>query len=200
MDSQGLSVKQETTPVDERSGFQAHRLERVFAQCFSRKWQTRLVGGASEPLYEPTANADEYHLLHYREDFFASALHETAHWCIAGELRRRQLDFGYWYAPDGRDDRQQQAFERVEVKPQALEWLFSLACGYRFTISIDNLSKLDCGHDSSWFQRQVLEQAQHWQSTSLPARGLTFYTALTEEFKTGLDIGNLDLALAALTR
>ena len=34
---------------------------------------------------------------------------------------------------------QQQAFERVEVKPQALEWLFNLCCGHRFRISADNL-------------------------------------------------------------
>ncbi len=38
-----------------------------------------------------------------RTDFFASALHEISHWCVAGKARREQVDFGYWYCPDGRD-------------------------------------------------------------------------------------------------
>jgi elongation factor P hydroxylase len=119
--------------------FQAQRLEEVFARCFSRRWRTRLVGGADEPSYQPATDRHALHVLHYRSDYFASALHETAHWCIAGERRRQLPDFGYWYAPDGRDQQQQLAFEAVEARPQALEWLFSLACGYRFRISVDNL-------------------------------------------------------------
>ena len=33
-------------------------------------------------------------------------------------------DYGYWYAPDGRNAEQQSAFYSVEVKPQAIEALF----------------------------------------------------------------------------
>lgn len=121
------------------SGFHAARLERVFSDCFAAQWNTVLAGGVEEPFYRPATNVQGPHLLHYRSDFFASALHEAAHWCIAGERRLQQADFGYWYAPDGRNPTQQQAFEAVEVKPQALEWLFSLACGYRFSVSVDNL-------------------------------------------------------------
>ncbi|MEM6581060.1 MAG: elongation factor P hydroxylase [Pseudomonadota bacterium] len=180
------------------NGFSAKRLERVFSQCFLRNWQTQLVGGAAEPLYQPAKDSGECHLLHYREDFFASALHEIAHWCIAGETRRRQLDFGYWYAPDGRDAQQQKAFERVEVKPQALEWLFSLACGFQFNVSVDNLSFEGGVYDTSQFKRQVQKQARQWQRTGLPNRGLMYYEALSNEFETGQHIGDLDLTLAML--
>ena len=93
--------------------FNAQRLEAVFGACFAARWRTRLVGGAGEPFYQPARSAGEYHLLHYRLDYFASALHEVAHWCIAGTRRRRLPDFGYWYAPDGREPVQQRAFEAL---------------------------------------------------------------------------------------
>ena len=50
----------------------------------------------------------------FTHDYFASALHEVAHWCVAGPERRRLTDYGYWYAPDGRTEKQQMEFERVE--------------------------------------------------------------------------------------
>ena len=178
--------------------FCAARLERVFAQCFSKRWQTRLQGGSDEPLYQPAACISDYHTLGYKEDYFASALHETAHWCIAGERRRKLTDFGYWYAPDGRDAKQQEAFEGVEVKPQALEWLFSLACGYPFRVSLDNLTNVDGANDVSGFQQRVRAQAQHWQSAQLPSRGQMFFEALAKEFATSLNFRTLDLMNASM--
>ena len=175
--------------------FASERLENVFHDCFLLAENTRLVGGAEEPLYQPAQAAGEACLLYYREDFFASALHEIAHWCIAGQARRRQLDFGYWYAPEGRNPVQQRAFEAVEVQPQALEWYFSQACGYQFRVSVDNLDpgsgKLP---DTLDFRRQVAAQARHWQREGLPRRAGVFYTALTVEFNTGLDIADLEFA------
>ncbi|MEM1155216.1 MAG: elongation factor P hydroxylase [Pseudomonadota bacterium] len=191
-----LSLSRETVPECIGIGFSPKRLERVFSQCFLRDWQTQLVGGAAEPVYQPAKCSGDCHLLYYREDYFASALHEVAHWCIAGETRRQQLDFGYWYAPDGRDAHQQKAFERVEVKPQALEWLFSLACGFPFNVSVDNLSVEGGVYDAGQFKRQVQQQAQQWQNTGLPRRGLIYYEALSNEFETGQGIGDLDLTLA----
>ncbi len=113
-------------------------LEKVFDRTFA-EFDCVLRGGADEPLYTPGRSPREPARVSYTRDYFASALHEVAHWCIAGEARRRQLDYGYWYAPDGRTAAQQRAFEQVEVRPQALEWLFSLCCGHRFRISADNL-------------------------------------------------------------
>jgi len=166
-------------PVSEQ--FCTRRLERVFAQCFWQEYQTRLLGGAPEPLYQP-GSGSQYHRLYYREDYFSSALHEVAHWCIAGSERRKQLDFGYWYAPDGRDQRAQKAFEAVEIKPQALEWHFSRACGYRFCISLDNLE--GSANAQPQFSAAVLAQAQNWERAGLPVRGQRFIKALRLEFET----------------
>ena len=107
--------------LERLQNYDSRRLEEVFNRCFLLTENTRLVGGSAEPLYRPAGDGQEQHLLYYREDYFASALHEVAHWCIAGEARRQLVDFGYWYAPEGRDSQQQRAFESVEVKPQALE-------------------------------------------------------------------------------
>lgn len=175
--------------------FSAARLEHVFEQCFLQSERTRLVGGAEEPLYRPAETPGEPHLLFYRDDFFASALHEIAHWCIAGSRRRELLDFGYWYAPEGRDPQQQRAFEAVEVKPQALEWYFSRACGYRFRVSVDNLDPVTGAMpDTADFRHSVAEQAQLWQRAGLPARALQFFNALIEEFNTGITPASIEFS------
>ncbi|BBI75125.2 hypothetical protein HAALTHF_44280n [Vreelandella aquamarina] len=41
--------------------------------------------------------------------------------------------------PDGRNGQEQQAFENAEIAPQALEQLFTQACGRTFHVSVDNL-------------------------------------------------------------
>lgn len=189
-----MSINPHSAP----DNFQAQRLEEVFARCFSRHWRTRLVGGVDEPSYQPATDRHALHMLYYRSDYFASALHETAHWCIAGEHRRQLPDFGYWYAPDGRDQQQQLAFEAVEARPQALEWLFSLACGYRFRISVDNLGAPGGAPDTGPFRQQVLTAARQWQRVGLPQRADLFFQSLAREFGTGLQLENLDLDLTGL--
>lgn len=179
--------------------FAAARLESVFDACFAGRWSTRLVGGADEPFYRPAGAADECHTLHYRLDYFASALHEAAHWCIAGEQRRRLPDFGYWYAPEGRSADQQRAFEAVECQPQALEWFFSRACGYHFNVSVDNLQMTAGGiPESMAFQRRVLEHAHAMQRTGLPERAGLFYTALCREFNTAIPAAQQQFSLSQL--
>ena len=179
--------------------FAACRLEVIFTTCFAAEYRTRLSGGAQEPLYQPAADPAGEHQLWYREDYFASALHETAHWCIAGSKRRELLDFGYWYAPDGRNQSQQQAFELAESKPQALEWLFSRACGYRFCLSADNLDGFD-GQvpDSSHFRQRVFEQARLWQRHGLPPRAARFFQALSHEFATSQVLSAMPLSMDEL--
>lgn len=176
------------------------RLERVFNQCFSASEHTRLIGGAAEPLYQPGADGPWHHL-YYREDYFASALHESAHWCIAGRERRQQLDFGYWYAPEGRSAAQQQAFEAVEIKPQALEWFFAQACGYAFGVSVDNFDPLTGSQpDSAAFKDAVFQQALRWQQSGLPARAEQFFRALSAEFATALSVQTVVFRRADLDR
>ena len=176
----------------------ATRLESVFSRCFAERNNTVLQGGYDEPLYKPASKAEQSHCLRYREDFLASALHEVAHWCIAGSSRRLQTDFGYWYTPDGRTETQQKAFERVEYKPQALEWFFSMACGYPFQISADNLHGVSDNRDTGKdFELKVIQQANKWRRQGFPADGAVFFRALTREFDTSPDLESLDFSLTA---
>lgn len=174
------------------SRFEPGRLVRTFSDCFESSHNTVLSGGAAEPVYLPSPGPGQAHRLLFREDYFASALHEAAHWCIAGEERRLLRDFGYWYAPEGRDPAQQAAFEAVEVKPQALEWCFSLACGYPFQVSVDNLDPVSGAlPDTTRFRSAVTQQARAWQASGLPRRAARFFDALAREFGTGLTVDKL---------
>lgn len=98
-----------------------------------------LVRSTDEPEYLPATHNQPARIM-FAHGYFASALHEISHWCIAGEQRRTLPDLGYWYAPDGRTAEQQALFEQVEIKPQALEWLFTTACQRKFQVSLDNLN------------------------------------------------------------
>ena len=100
---------------------------------------------------------------------FASALHEISHWCVAGKARREQVDFGYWYCPDGRDAMTQSQFEDVEVKPQAFEWLFCVAAGFPFNVSCDNLEG-DVEPDRIAFQRRVHARVMTLLEQGIPER------------------------------
>ncbi|MFV0477419.1 MAG: elongation factor P hydroxylase [Parahaliea sp.] len=172
--------------------FASEELVAVFAHCFADLEQTRLIGGASEPLYVPAGEwhegeVSQYHRLYFREDYFASALHEISHWCIAGPERRQQRDFGYWYAPDGRSPQQQQAFQTVEVRPQALEWCFAQACGFRFQVSLDNLAGGEAARcNERHFIEQVCKEGLRLQAQGLPLRAARFFAALAQAFHTGL--------------
>lgn len=121
---------------------------------------TVLVRGDNEPEYFP-ATQDHPARIVFAHGFFASALHEISHWCIAGRQRRQLPDYGYWYAADGRNQAQQQAFEQVEIKPQAIECLFTLACQRSFRVSQDNLFA-DFDTSQSTFAQDVFEQALHY--------------------------------------
>lgn len=163
----------------------------------------RAVDRGAEPgaVAAPADPASGFHRLYYREDFFASALHETAHWCIAGPGRRLLVDFGYWYEPDGRNTAAQLRFEAVESKPQALEWLFSLACGFPFRLSLDNLDGCaGIASDADAFAAAVSAHALAWQRRGLPTRAAQFFDALGEEFGGHPDITDLDLNLQTLVQ
>ncbi|MBT8140278.1 MAG: elongation factor P hydroxylase [Gammaproteobacteria bacterium] len=153
-------------------------LERIFQAAFLQQWRTCLRGGAAEPLYLPGREAGTPSTIFYRQDFFASALHEVAHWCLAGASRRQQQDYGYWYAPDGRNQNMQQRFELVEQKPQALEYLFALACGVPFRVSLDNLDgDIDAAREQR-FALAVCQQAIQYCASDMPSRAATFLHAL----------------------
>ncbi len=158
------------------------RLIALFNDTFSESWNTRLVRGDEEPIYLPADNNMPYHRIVFAHGFFSSALHEISHWCIAGEARRLQEDYGYWYCPDGRNEAQQAEFEQVEVKPQAIEWAFTLASGRRFQVSTDNLNGAE--PDREGFTRKVEAQLQAFIKDGFPKRAALFIEALQTEFAT----------------
>jgi elongation factor P hydroxylase len=159
-----------------------HDLITIFNDCFEATHHTRLVKGEDEPIYLPANPSQPYHAIYFAHGFFSSALHECAHWLIAGEPRRNQIDYGYWYVPDGRTAEQQMVFQQVEVKPQALEWILSVAAGYRFQFSIDNLNGEE--QDSSEFKRAIYEQVLRYCERGLSPRATQFRDALCRFYGT----------------
>ncbi len=156
-------------------------LVQLFNQLFLKTENTRLQIGAQEPFYQAATEQSES-IIFSREDYFSSALHEIAHWCIAGFERRKIDDFGYWYKPEGRSYDEQLEFEKVEIKPQAVEWALSLACDHLFHFSADNISQ---GIDASeQFKNHVTEQLKSYlRDDSLPPRAALLYYRLLQVFR-----------------
>jgi elongation factor P hydroxylase len=130
-------------------------------------YDTVLIGGFSEPLYLP-AQAGQPAVIQFTHDYFRSALHELAHWCEAGVARRKLVDYGYWYAPDGRNQAQQQAFFQHEIVPQAFEWALSMAAGVKFEVSVDNLTQTVSGEAA--FKTAVRQRLAHYIDNGFPQR------------------------------
>lgn len=167
----------------------SHRLEDVMALfdgLFLPRYRTRLVRGGDEPLYLPEDDASPWHRVIFARGFYASALHEISHWCIAGARRRRLEDYGYWYLPDGRDTSQQRDFEAVEMAPQALELLFSRASGRPFRVSVDNLGEAEV--DREGFQARVEARAERYLREGLPGRAAAFRQALAAFYLEGASL------------
>ena len=148
----------------------------VFNSVFSVTERTVLSGGAAEPFYEPGHPATIF----FREDFERSALHEVAHWCVAGRYRRQLPDYGYWYRAEGRDCSSQAAFYEVETRPQAIELLFCEALNLPFKVSVDNLSVVLDDPLVTRFADAVSTQASAFRLTGLPQRAAVFRDALRQ--------------------
>lgn len=189
-------------------------LMQLFNSTFAQQ-HIQLVRSAGEPEYFPAIYHDsalQDNALHdnslndstlvqpakiaFAHGFFASALHEISHWCIAGKHRRTLPDFGYWYEPDGRNVQQQAAFETVEIKPQALEWLFSAACLRQFRVSVDNLNGEPT--DSTGFKKAVYAQVQRYLSgeDKLPADANTWLKVLCQHCRPHTPLQATDFHLA----
>ena len=171
-------------------------LIKIFNECFFEKYNTCLVKGLDEPLYLPQDKDRKHNELYFAHGFFASALHESAHWLIAGAERRKLVDFGYWYAPDGRSVEQQKLFQNVEIKPQAMEWILSRAAGYRFRISIDNLNGSES--DTENFKTAVYQQVKIYCEQKISARAETFCQALCRFYDTSFRLNIEDFDVESL--
>lgn len=154
----------------------------LFDGLFRPSLNTVLVRGDDEPIYLPADDQYPHHRIIFAHGFFASALHEISHWCIAGDERRQLVDFGYWYKPDGRTAAEQSEFEKVEVKPQALEWMLSQAAGHRFHFSADNLGS-DIGASPD-FKGNVQRQVFRYLEQGIPDRPRRLIEAFHQHFGT----------------
>jgi elongation factor P hydroxylase len=178
--------------------FDANDLISIFASCFFLSHNTRLVRGGDEPIYLPATGDDDFHKIVFAHGYFSSALHEIAHWLVAGEARRQQEDYGYWYAPDGRTAQQQAIFESVEVAPQAIEWLLSKAFGKPFRFSLDNLTGEVT--DPKNFAHAVLVYIAQLTKNGLNERTQLFYEALCDFYNTDKKLDSKDFKLSEIYR
>ena len=122
-----------------------------------------ISGGASEPFYQASKH-DQPAILFFREDYVRSLFHELAHYCLAGTERRMLDDFGYWYRPSGRSDKEQILFESVEARPQGLEKVFCELWQVPFTPSLDDF----CERPASTIFLESLENAYIEMTTNPP--------------------------------
>lgn len=162
-------------------------LIQIFNSTFEEVYNTRLIKGGDEPIYLPAGQNTDYAQIVFAHGYYASAMHEIAHWCLAGAQRRKKEDFGYWYIPDGRNKAQQEAFELVEIKPQAIEWALCVAAGKHFDVSTDNL--LGEGEtDRHAFKAKVLQQVSDYLLQGFPKDAETMINALSNFYKTSLPL------------
>ncbi|MEZ8822788.1 elongation factor P hydroxylase [Vibrio sp. 10N.261.55.A7] len=154
----------------------------IFNQTFFNSYNTKLELGGDEPVYLPADAATAYHRVIFARGFYASALHEIGHWCVAGPQRRLLEDFGYWYEPDGRTEQVQAEFEKVEVRPQAYEWILSKSAGFPFTVSCDNLHG-DFEPDRLAFMSKVHKEVLGILEQGLPKRVEMLSNALRHHYQ-----------------
>ena len=154
----------------------------AIAGCFNAAFGVShacvMLGGAEEPMYLPAA-APHRSILRYRQNYARSALHEAAHWCIAGAERRRRLDFGYWYTAPPRQPACQRRFQAVEARVQALERLFSQAAGVPFQPSLDDVTSVT-STVLAGFAAEIDQAAARLRRAGLSPRAQRFAEALEQ--------------------
>lgn len=157
-------------------------LIQIFESTFFNAFNTKLICGNDEPIYLPADQQSPYHRIVFAHGFYASALHEIAHWLVAGEKRRLLEDYGYWYEPDGRTALQQAEFEKVEVVPQAIEWAVAMSCGFKFDVSVDNLSGIEI--DRLGFKHKVHAQLLSYLENGFSDRTTALLNACAQFYNT----------------
>lgn len=164
------------------TAFHYSDLIEIFEATFFKKFNTELICGDDEPIYLPADDTYPHHRIIFAHGFYASALHEIAHWLVAGEQRRLLEDYGYWYEPDGRTAQQQAEFEKVEVVPQAIEWGIAVSCGFQFDVSADNLSGIEI--DRLAFKHRVHRQLLNYLESGFSPRSQLFLDACAKFYNT----------------
>lgn len=121
----------------------------IFNTTLGSSYNTVLLGGSDEPFYFPSVEGSKSVIL-YTRDYVRSALHELAHWSIAGEEGRNLIDYGCEYNPPPRTVTEQQDFFLAELKVQALEKIYCDILHLDFCVSSDAF-----GFDSTNFSIEV---------------------------------------------
>lgn len=147
---------------------------------YLNQYNTKLIAGFDEPFYK-AATDNKPAEIQFSHDYIRSALHELGHWCVAGVERRRVDDYGYWYAADGRTQEQQNEFFKLEIKPQAIEWAFSIVCGVKFEASVDNLNNQVQGVE--FFKQNLIKQLQWYLDIRFNKRVSEILRILAEQEK-----------------
>ncbi|EGA71337.1 hypothetical protein VISI1226_11234 [Vibrio sinaloensis DSM 21326] len=158
-------------------------LIKIFNLTFFAQYNTKLELGGDEPIYLPADEETAYHRIIFARGFYASALHEIAHWCVAGPKRRLLEDFGYWYEPDGRTEQVQAEFEKVEIRPQAYEWILAVSAGFPFSVSCDNLNG-DFEPNRLAFMAKVYAEVESILQQGIPLRVKMLSDALRQFYAT----------------
>ena len=159
----------------------AARIAAVFNRQFASSHRTVMVGGSVEPLYLPVRGIEPA-LVAYTHDYPASALHEAAHWCLAGPARRQLRDYGYWYLPGPRNPEQRRAFFAAELDVQALEAEFARVAGVKFVVSADDFEAP--AHELEAFMQCVCLRSAAYRR-HLPDRAARMRDALAVEIGSG---------------
>jgi len=159
------------------TAFHYSDLMTIFESTFFKQFNTQLICGHDEPIYLPADESYPHHRIVFAHGYYASALHEIAHWLVAGEQRRLIEDYGYWYEPDGRTAIQQAEFETVEIVPQAIEWAIATSCGFKFDVSADNLSGIEI--DRLGFKHKVYAQLLSYLQHGFSERTTAMLNACT---------------------
>lgn len=170
-----------------------NQLMALFNKAFIQTENTQLIKGNDEPIYLPKNESCPFNQIIFAHGYFSSALHEVAHWCIAGKARRELEDYGYWYEPDGRNEHQQTQFEQVEIKPQAIEWAFCIAAKKRFNVSADNLNGAEA--DTVNFTANVFQQVKRYLDQGFPPRAQLFINVLAQYYQHQLPLTLADFQL-----
>jgi len=155
-------------------------IEARFNGLVGPRYRTVLLGGAAEPLYVP-ATKRRPAIIRYTRDYAQSALHELAHWCIAGVERRARADSGYWYEQPPRLPAAQTRFFDVESRVQGLELLLAQLADVRFHVSVDDP---DAGAGD--FEARVIAQAVGWRQRGFTARMAALMVALCPDWQARL--------------
>jgi elongation factor P hydroxylase len=148
-------------------------------QKFLVDYNTVLKGGYNEPFYQACTESKAAEI-QFTKNYIRSAIHELAHWCVAGVERRKLDDYGYWYAEDGRSQQQQDEFFKVEVKPQTIEWAFSIVAGIKFEVSVDNLTTSVEGVDE--FKTNVTLLMREYLNNGFPMRVTQILKILSKSY------------------